>query len=231
MGGTGGILVASHLVGPRDAPHDRRARRAATRSTSRCGTSSRRCPSRRNPIPVKAALNMLGAEVGGLRLPLVEASEDEAAVIRERARAPRAAERGLSRHPPGSAAGRARRDRQEHDGRRVRRPHRRRGHRADVPHARPARHRPRAAGLHLPARAGGRHRRRSCSPTGTRTTWARCRSCCARSAPRPPEHLRRPADGRDGALQARRAQAQATCRSRTCWPGESFEAARSGSRW
>ena len=34
-----------------------------------------------NPIPVKAALNLLGHEVGGLRLPLVEASEDELAEI------------------------------------------------------------------------------------------------------------------------------------------------------
>ena len=35
-----------------------------------------------NPIPVKAALNMLGHEVGGLRLPLVDASDDELAEIR-----------------------------------------------------------------------------------------------------------------------------------------------------
>jgi 4-hydroxy-tetrahydrodipicolinate synthase len=35
-----------------------------------------------SPIPVKAALNMLGHEVGGLRLPLVEADEDEKARIR-----------------------------------------------------------------------------------------------------------------------------------------------------
>ena len=35
-----------------------------------------------NPIPVKAALNLLGHEVGGLRLPLVEATEDETAEIR-----------------------------------------------------------------------------------------------------------------------------------------------------
>jgi 4-hydroxy-tetrahydrodipicolinate synthase len=35
-----------------------------------------------NPIPVKAALNMLGLDVGGLRLPMVEASADEAAVVR-----------------------------------------------------------------------------------------------------------------------------------------------------
>jgi len=35
-----------------------------------------------NPIPVKAALNLLGHEVGGLRLPLVEATEDELTEIR-----------------------------------------------------------------------------------------------------------------------------------------------------
>jgi 4-hydroxy-tetrahydrodipicolinate synthase len=36
-----------------------------------------------NPIPVKTALNMIGLDVGGLRLPLVEASEEERTVIRE----------------------------------------------------------------------------------------------------------------------------------------------------
>ena len=35
-----------------------------------------------NPIAIKAALNMLGHEVGGLRLPLVEASDEELAEIR-----------------------------------------------------------------------------------------------------------------------------------------------------
>jgi 4-hydroxy-tetrahydrodipicolinate synthase len=35
-----------------------------------------------NPIPVKAALNLLGHEVGGLRLPLVEATDGEVAEIR-----------------------------------------------------------------------------------------------------------------------------------------------------
>ena len=34
------------------------------------------------PIQIKAALNMLGHDVGGLRLPLVEANENEQAVIR-----------------------------------------------------------------------------------------------------------------------------------------------------
>ena len=35
-----------------------------------------------NPIPVKAALNLLGHEVGGLRLPLVEATDEEVAAVR-----------------------------------------------------------------------------------------------------------------------------------------------------
>jgi 4-hydroxy-tetrahydrodipicolinate synthase len=35
-----------------------------------------------SPTPVKAALNMLGVPAGGLRLPMVEASEDEEAAIR-----------------------------------------------------------------------------------------------------------------------------------------------------
>ena len=35
-----------------------------------------------NPIPIKAALNLTGHEVGGHRLPMVEADEEELAQIR-----------------------------------------------------------------------------------------------------------------------------------------------------
>jgi 4-hydroxy-tetrahydrodipicolinate synthase len=35
-----------------------------------------------NPIPVKAALALVGRPVGGLRLPLVEADDAERAVVR-----------------------------------------------------------------------------------------------------------------------------------------------------
>ena len=35
------------------------------------------------PIQIKAALNLLGHDVGGLRLPLVEANEEERARIRD----------------------------------------------------------------------------------------------------------------------------------------------------
>jgi 4-hydroxy-tetrahydrodipicolinate synthase len=36
-----------------------------------------------NPMPVKAAMAMAGHRVGGFRLPMVDLSEDEAAVVRE----------------------------------------------------------------------------------------------------------------------------------------------------
>ena len=82
MGGTGGIQVASHIVGEEmrrmiDEPERRREIHDSLRDVFQALTVTT------NPIPVKAALNLLGHEVGGLRLPLVEASEDEQAVIRE----------------------------------------------------------------------------------------------------------------------------------------------------
>jgi 4-hydroxy-tetrahydrodipicolinate synthase len=46
-----------------------------------------------NPIAIKTAMNLLGHELGGFRLPMVEATEDEVQRIRallERARALRA---------------------------------------------------------------------------------------------------------------------------------------------
>jgi 4-hydroxy-tetrahydrodipicolinate synthase len=82
MGGPGGVLVASHLVGNEmrrmiDEPESRREIHESLTDLFRAlfVTTS--------PIPLKAALNMLGHEVGGLRLPLVEASEEERAAVRE----------------------------------------------------------------------------------------------------------------------------------------------------
>jgi 4-hydroxy-tetrahydrodipicolinate synthase len=81
MGGTGGILVASHVVGPEmrrmiDEPDARQEIHESLRDVFEAMfvTSS--------PAPVKAALNMLGVQVGDPRLPLVEVSADEAAVVR-----------------------------------------------------------------------------------------------------------------------------------------------------
>jgi 4-hydroxy-tetrahydrodipicolinate synthase len=81
MGGTGGILVASHLVGREmrrilDEPDRRHEIQDGLRDLYQALTVTS------NPIPIKAALNMAGHRVGGLRLPLVEASEEEREVIR-----------------------------------------------------------------------------------------------------------------------------------------------------
>ena len=61
---------------------DRRARAPPRDRGRRCATSTRRSAVTTNPIPIKAALNLAGQDVGGLRLPLVEATEEEKAVIR-----------------------------------------------------------------------------------------------------------------------------------------------------
>jgi 4-hydroxy-tetrahydrodipicolinate synthase len=81
VGGTGGILVASHLVGREmrrivDEPEHRHEIEEGLRDLYKALSVTT------NPIPVKAALNMAGQHVGGLRLPLVEATEEEKAVIR-----------------------------------------------------------------------------------------------------------------------------------------------------
>jgi 4-hydroxy-tetrahydrodipicolinate synthase len=80
VGGTGGILVASHLVGTEmrrivDEPERRHEIEDGLRDLYEALSVTT------NPIPVKAALNMVGQRVGGLRLPLVEAAEEERAVI------------------------------------------------------------------------------------------------------------------------------------------------------
>jgi len=82
LGGEGGICVASHIVGERMAqmvgaePQERLRIDRSLRPIYRAmGVTT-------NPIPLKAALNMLGHDVGGLRLPLVEATDGECDVIR-----------------------------------------------------------------------------------------------------------------------------------------------------
>jgi 4-hydroxy-tetrahydrodipicolinate synthase len=82
MGGTGGILVASHLVGREmrriiDEPDTRQEIEDGLRDLYQALTVTT------NPIPIKTALQMAGHDVGGLRLPLVEASDEERATIRE----------------------------------------------------------------------------------------------------------------------------------------------------
>jgi 4-hydroxy-tetrahydrodipicolinate synthase len=81
MGGAGGILVASHIVGNEmrrmvDEPEHR----AEIDSSLQDVYETLFLTS--NPTCTKAALNMLGHSAGGLRLPLVEATDREKAQIR-----------------------------------------------------------------------------------------------------------------------------------------------------
>jgi 4-hydroxy-tetrahydrodipicolinate synthase len=81
-GGTGGILVGSHLVGSQ-------MRRMIDEPDARAEIDAALTPLYRalnvtvNPIPIKTAMRMLGHDVGGFRLPMVPASEAEESAIRE----------------------------------------------------------------------------------------------------------------------------------------------------
>jgi 4-hydroxy-tetrahydrodipicolinate synthase len=79
LGGVGGICVASHLVGPamRDIITHARAGEwdEAERLDAGLADLLRALAVTTNPIPVKAALNLLGHEVGGVRLPLIPADD------------------------------------------------------------------------------------------------------------------------------------------------------------
>jgi 4-hydroxy-tetrahydrodipicolinate synthase len=80
LGGPGGILVASHVVGEAmhrmvDEPHRRAEIDASLRELyATLGVH--------NPIRIKAALNLMGIPVGGLRLPMVEADDEAKAEVR-----------------------------------------------------------------------------------------------------------------------------------------------------
>lgn len=81
-GGTGGILVAANVVGNEmrrmiDEPENRHE------ISQELDDLFKALFVTANPTGTKAALHMLGHDVGGLRLPMVEASEQEAAVVRE----------------------------------------------------------------------------------------------------------------------------------------------------
>ena len=86
LGGRGGVCVHTHIVGPQGKEMIRLAREGdlegARRLDEELEPAIELIGVVTGPIQMKAALNMLGHDVGGLRLPLVEASEDEKAQIR-----------------------------------------------------------------------------------------------------------------------------------------------------
>ncbi|HWQ24053.1 MAG TPA: 4-hydroxy-tetrahydrodipicolinate synthase, partial [Gaiellaceae bacterium] len=86
LGGLGGVCVHTHVVGPRVKEMVRRFRAGDVEGARALDAELRPAIDLLrvavNPIAIKCALNLLGHEVGGLRLPLVEASEEERAAVR-----------------------------------------------------------------------------------------------------------------------------------------------------
>jgi 4-hydroxy-tetrahydrodipicolinate synthase len=85
LGGTGGVCVASHIAGSQMRRMIELARSgdmdgARAQDAELHGLYTALAVTT-NPIPVKAALNLLGHEVGGLRLPLVEADAAQTATV------------------------------------------------------------------------------------------------------------------------------------------------------
>ena len=87
LGGAGGICVHTHVVGPQVKrmvevfrSGDEAGARRIDEETEPAYELLKVAP---NPIAIKAALNLLGHEVGGHRLPLVPATDDEVARVRD----------------------------------------------------------------------------------------------------------------------------------------------------
>ncbi len=86
FGGVGVVSVTAHLWGPQIAEMIRRHRDGDVDGARALHEEQE--PSyellriQTNPIPIKAALNLTGHEVGGHRLPMVEVDEEELAQIR-----------------------------------------------------------------------------------------------------------------------------------------------------
>jgi 4-hydroxy-tetrahydrodipicolinate synthase len=87
LGGVGGVCVHTHVVGPQVKEQVRRFKdgdaEGARRIDRELEPAYEILKVAPNPIAIKCALNLLGHDVGGLRLPLVEANEDERARIRD----------------------------------------------------------------------------------------------------------------------------------------------------
>jgi 4-hydroxy-tetrahydrodipicolinate synthase len=86
LGGVGGIFVFTHVVGRQVRELIDRFRDGDREGAVELDEELRpiidALAVTTNPIPVKAALNMLGHDVGALRLPLVEATVEEQRTIR-----------------------------------------------------------------------------------------------------------------------------------------------------
>ncbi|HEX9380590.1 MAG TPA: 4-hydroxy-tetrahydrodipicolinate synthase [Gaiellaceae bacterium] len=86
LGAVGGICVHTHVVGLRVKAMIRAFREGDAETARQIDQELEPVYEllkvQTNPIAIKAALNLLGHDVGGLRLPLVQASEGEVARVR-----------------------------------------------------------------------------------------------------------------------------------------------------
>ncbi len=86
LGGMGGVCVHTHVVGPQVKELIGRAKKGeledARRIDEELAPAYELIGVVTGPIQIKAALNLVGHDVGGVRLPLVEADDDQTAHIR-----------------------------------------------------------------------------------------------------------------------------------------------------
>jgi 4-hydroxy-tetrahydrodipicolinate synthase len=87
LGGTGGICVHTHVWGLQTKEMVRRYRdgdaAGAKALNDEMAPAYALLKIQTNPIPIKAAMNLLGHELGGYRLPMVDPTEDELAQVRD----------------------------------------------------------------------------------------------------------------------------------------------------
>ena len=87
LGALGGICVHTHVWGPQTKAMVRRYREgdvdAARALNEEMAPAYDLLKIQTNPIPIKAALNLLGHGVGGYRLPMVDPTEAELEQVRE----------------------------------------------------------------------------------------------------------------------------------------------------
>jgi 4-hydroxy-tetrahydrodipicolinate synthase len=86
LGGIGGVCVHTHVVGPQVAAQVKAFRSGdeerAREIDRELDPAYELLKIQSNPIPIKAALNLLGHGVGGHRLPIPPPTEDEIAAVR-----------------------------------------------------------------------------------------------------------------------------------------------------
>jgi 4-hydroxy-tetrahydrodipicolinate synthase len=86
LGGIGGVCVHTHVWGPQTKEMVRRYKDGdvdgARRLNDEMAPAYDLLKVTTNPIAIKTAMNLLGHDLGGFRLPMVEASDDEVEQIR-----------------------------------------------------------------------------------------------------------------------------------------------------